>query len=70
MNRNDQRQSAVLPVASMASYPLGICGTCDRQTGSEGCREEERSGGEREEEKEEERNVTGGDNICQGNKRS
>ena len=60
-------KSAVAPVASMASYPLRICGTSDRQAGSEGCR---RGVGEKEVEEEEERNVTGCGNICQGNKRS
>lgn len=62
-NRTEQTHRAVLPAASMASYPLEICETSDRHTGREGCDEEVVE--------EEEKNVTGcGDIICQGNKRS
>lgn len=72
MNRRqkaEQAHSTVLPVASMASYPLGICGNSDRQCKDWGMEEEERCGRE-EVVVEEERNVTGCGDICQGNKRS
>lgn len=73
MNRRqkaEQAHSTVLPVASMASYPLGICGNSDRQCKDWGMEEEERCGREEVVVVEEERNVTGCGDICQGNKRS
>lgn len=55
ITRTQQAYSAVLAVASMASYPPEMCGTSDRHAGSEGCRKEER--------KERDRGGGGGENC-------